>query len=81
MIGLVLGLLIAAAGLVAGAAAGRYLSSRWAPGILGGITGAFGIGALRVSGYGDAALLPLAGAMIVYGLLVGLVAMVAARHG
>ncbi|MCC5962661.1 MAG: hypothetical protein JJU09_05990 [Rhodobacteraceae bacterium] len=79
MNGPVLGLLLAIAGLVAGAAAGRYLSTRWAHGILGGITGGFGIGALRISGYADIDLLSLAGVMIFYGLLVGLAAMLAAR--
>ena len=81
MKGLVLSLLIAGAGLTAGAAVGRYLSTRWAPGILGGITGGFGVGALRVSGYGDIDLLSLAAVMIVYGVLVGLSAILAARRG
>jgi len=76
---LVLGFLLAVAGLVAGSAAGRYLSTRWMPGILGGIAGGFGVGALRISGYGDIELFWLAGVMIVYGLLVGLAAMLAAR--
>ena len=79
MNGLVVSLLIAAAGLAAGAAVGRYFATRWAPGILGGITGGFGVGALRVSGYGDIDLLSLVGVMIVYGVLVGLSALLTAR--
>ncbi len=77
---LVSGLLLAIVGLVAAAAVGRYLSTRWAPGILGGITGGFGVGTLRISGYGGLDLLSLAGVMVVYGVLVGLAAL-AAREG
>ena len=81
MAGLVAGLAIAVAGLVAGALVGGYLSTRWVPGMLGGITGGFGVGALRVSGYGDIDLLPLVGVMIVYGVTVGLAALLTARAG
>ena len=81
MAGFVAGLSIAVASMVTGALAGRCFPRRWAPGILGGIAGAFGDGALRFSGYGDIDLLSLVSVIIVYGVLVGLTAMVPALAG
>ena len=65
MAGFVAGLSIAVAGMVTDALAGRYFPPRWAPGVLGGIAGGFGVGALRVFGYDDIALLSLVSVMIV----------------
>ena len=71
---MLLGTLLAIAGLASAAVAERHLAASWVPGALGGITGGFGIGALHIAGYGDIGLLSLSGVLVLYGLFVGAVA-------
>ena len=65
------GLLLA--GLVLVALLSRWLSPRWRPGMLGGITGGFGVAAVQVAGRGDAPLLVLMLVLAVYGAVLGTV--------
>lgn len=76
---MLLGTLLAIAGLASAAVAERHLAASWVPGALGGITGGFGIGALHIAGYGDIGLLSLSGVLVLYGLFVGAVAILASR--
>lgn len=58
---------------------GRKAQQRRLPGLGGAVTGGCGVGALHLAGLGDLGLLPMAGVLLVYGLLVGGVMLLARR--
>ncbi|WP_372891642.1 hypothetical protein [Rhodosalinus sp.] len=68
---------VALVGLALAAAIGRMARRSWVPGLSGAVTGGCGIGAVQLAGYGDIGLLPLAGLLVVYGVVVGGVTLLA----
>lgn len=69
--GLVAAALLGLLGLGLAPLVGRLARPRWTPGLTGAVTGGCGVGALRLAGLGDMGLVPMAGALLVYGALVG----------
>ncbi len=72
-----MGPVLAGALLLAGLVVAAWLSSRlaagWRPGMLGGLTGACGVGAVQLAGQGDAPLLVLMLVLAIYGAVLGTV--------
>ena len=79
MIGAILGLAVALAGLVLAAWIGRQERTSWRPAMLGGVTGVAGVGALSLATRGEMGLVQAMGALLMYGAAVAAVAIMAGK--
>lgn len=77
--GLVAAAAIGLLGLGLAALIGRLAQQRRLHGLMGAVTGGCGVGALHLAGLGELGLLPMAGVLLVYGILVSGVTLLVRR--